>query len=222
MIHTLIVLIALINPLAFGAPNSQSETKVAESDTHQASVGFDLQWAPIHYTNYSFAPGAPTARSGNAVMMGIEWLPIQRFGKLGLGVGAGFFVQANQEVGSDQRATLNAIPLDAHLSYHFDYSENQLIVPFASVGPSLTFLRQTSSTGAAIVGTQKYAGWEYSFGGQLCLNRIDPMSSRSFRMLTDVERSYIVFSFNRSQPLYADQSPDLSYSVVRLGFRLEI
>lgn len=220
------MMLLVLSSFAFGAQTDQSSTKFEAEIPRMGSVGLDVQWAPIQFANYTFAPGAPTVRSGNALLLSLEWLPLrsfgQSFGKLGLGAGAGFFTQPNQEAGGNAQASLVALPLEAHFSYHFDYAENQLIVPFASAGTSLTLLRQTSSTGAAIPGTQSYQGWEYSFGGQLCLNRIDPHGARSLRRLLGVENTYILFSFNRSQPIFAAHAPDLSYTVYRLGFRVEI
>ncbi|MBI1859816.1 MAG: hypothetical protein HYR96_02730 [Deltaproteobacteria bacterium] len=213
-------LFLLVSSLALAGTETESRMTEAE-EFHPANIGLDFQWAPIQYTNYSYAPGSPTSRPGNAILASLEWLPLDHYGKLGVGIGAGLFVQANQLLNDGRTASLTGIPLDAHVSYYFDYIENQLLVPFASLGTSLTLLQQSSPNGASISPTQSYQGWEYSFGGEICLNAIDGHSSRSLRRLTGIKRSYVSASYIRSQPI-SPAGPDLSYSGYRVGFRLEI
>ena len=214
------ILVLLVGAIALAAP--ETESKLTEPDeSRPANVAVDVRWAPIQFSNYSFAPGSRTIRPGNAVLLSLEWLPFHHYGKAGIGAGAGFFVQPNQDLKDGRTATLSAFPLDIHASYYFDYLENQLIVPYASVGASWVFLQQSSPNGASIPGTQSYQGWEYSFGGEICLTPIDRNSAHSLRRLLGIERTYLTVSYQRSQPLNRGV-PDLSYDVYRLGFRVEI
>ncbi len=204
------------------AASQETQQPIGLTASQTMTVGVDVRWAPIQFAQYSYTTGVPTEKNGHAALISLEWLAIERFGKLGLGLGSGFFAQPDQDIGGNRFASLYAIPLETHLSYHFDYWSDQFVVPFATVGTSITFLRQASASGAEISGTQQYQGWEYSFGGQLCLNAIDRHGAKSFNKNFGVNNTYLIFQYSRSQPLFLTRAPDLSYQVYQLGFRLEI
>lgn len=218
----LLFTIAVTASLGFATETTQSETKVELPRESLFSVGLDVKYAPIRYSRYEMAPGSAITQAGVAGMVRLEWLPIQKYGKLGIGGETGFFGIANQTVDQNRFATVYTLPIGAQLSYHFDFIEDQIIVPFVSIGTSVTYLKQQSSTGAAIANTLSYQGWEYTFGAQLCMNKLDTHGAKSFKKNYGIDNTYIVFDYTRSQPLYLSQAPNLSYEVYRVGFRLEI
>lgn len=222
MMKYLLTVTFVVSWFAMATEHTASQITVDSGPSHLTSVGLDVKYAPIHYSQYEMAPGSALGKSGHAAIIALEWLPIQVYGKMGIGVETGFFGIANQWVDSDRLATVYTLPIGARLNYHFDYTENQILVPYLSLGASITLVRQQSSTGADLSETLSYRGWEYSFGAQLCVNKIDPHGAKSFRRALGVDNTYLTFDYTRNQPLYLDRLPRLSYEVFRLGFRLEI
>lgn len=207
--------------VTLAAPPAQLES-TQTIEQHPITVGLELKYAPLRFDRYHLAPEKPAQENGNAALIAVEWLLVQKLGKVGLGLETGFFAASHQRIDEHRIAHLYAIPALARLSYHFDYFSNQLLVPFASVGAGLTFLRQVSSTGANIAQTQTYQGWEYTIGGQLCLNSIDPYGSRAINRNLGINNTYLLFEFTQNQPAQAGQMAVLSYQVYRFGLRLEI
>src|SRR3989338_2804592 len=218
--RTLCLLAWGLSLVTHAAPTQAESTETIER--HPITVGFELKYAPLRFDRYHLAPEKPAHENGNATLIALEWLLVQNLGKVGLGIETGFFAASHQRIDEHRIAHLYAIPAHARLSYHFDYFSDQLLVPFASVGGGLTLLRQVSSTGANIAGTQMYQGWEYTLGGQLCLNKIDPHGSKSMNRNFGINNTYLLFEFTQNQPLQAGQKAVLSYQVYRFGLRLEI
>lgn len=116
--------------------------------------GLDIQYASVKYPNYLFGPGVGAPDSGTAIFVAFEWFALKNPGKLGIGLEVGAFVLPNEQVvpapangsGYNEVATLYTFPVNAMVSYRFDYMDNneQILVPFVKAGPGVAVSSQRS------------------------------------------------------------------------------
>lgn len=187
------------------------------------SKALDLQYSPMTFPNYAFSSTQRLEKMGGAVRLGMEWLPIQTIGKIGVGGSAGFFAASDTPTGPDRVATVYALPLETYLSYHFDYVPDQLLVPYARVGLNLSLAWQGSRTGGMTVpGTQTFYGWSYAFGVQLHLNNIDPSAAKKLDKSVGINSTYLIAEWTKCDFLDLHRAPDLTYNAFRVGLRFEM
>jgi hypothetical protein len=193
------------------------------SRDYQTMSGIDVQYSPISYPNYDYYSGLKPNRLGTGLRVAYEFLPFDnRFGKIGLGLGAGFDFVPNIDFGDGRRATLNVFPLGAFLSYRADYTRNQILVPFGKIGSSMVLVNQSSDTGGGRPGAQTYYGLDMGGGVELCLNALDRDAAASLLRTIGIHDSYITFEYISSQSLGKKRAPDMSHSEYRIGLRFEI
>jgi hypothetical protein len=188
------------------------------------NFGLDLQYSPIPYKNYTFGNGFGTDKASQGGHVGFEYIPMKNYGKLGFGLGFGFFVLPDQTTGTgDQAATLYTLPLEASISYRFDYVDNQILVPFIRAGADATLSKQGSRTnGVTRDGVRTYYGFDYSAGLELNLDFIEPRSAATMERKFGINNTYIIFEYMTSNAINKNTEPDLSYQAFRLGLRFEM
>ena len=209
--------------LALNAAAAESSVGVLEETSYSRSsfvnVGVDIQFVPIRYKNYQWTDGQTSNETGSGLHLGVEWIPFdERYGKLGFGLGFGFYAIRNVTF-NGKRATLTALPLEAYLSYRFDYVEDQILVPFVKVGASGALTKQK---GIEVPGMQTYYGFDYSAGLELCLDQIDRSASRHLMMNTGISNTYLAFEYLRSAYLNQHRGPNLTRDEMRIGLRFEM
>ncbi len=181
------------------------------------SAGIDLEYTPVSYGNYRWSDGKTYGTSGNGAHLAVEWIPFgNRIGKLGFGLGIGFYdvsrVPVNNGLGE-----IRALPLEAFASYRLDYWNNQWVVPFVKAGPDVTFARISNASS-----NLTYYGLDTAAGLELCLNRLDWDSAKSFERSIGVHNTYLMAEYVRSQRIGTQVVPDLSHQEVRFGMRFEL
>jgi hypothetical protein len=153
----------------------------------------------------------------------LEWIPIKNYGKVGLGVGAGFSLITDADVGGGAYATLYVFPIQGLITYQFDYMENQFLVPYVKFGPSMAILMQKSDTRGGRSPINPYYGFDYGAGLQLCLNNLEPSAARALDSSTGINATYLTFEVLYSSNLRGSGvDPDLSRREIRAGMRFEM
>ncbi len=209
---------------SFGTATAVPQDEAAKVQTSYfpespQQFGFDLFYVPIHYPKYSWVNNEAREENGNAVHLGLEWMPFDTtYGKIGFGLGTGLHVIKNVNFGGTN-ATLTVVPVQTFVSYRFDYVKKQIVVPFLKVGTELALAKQK---GIEKDGYQTYYGWEYSGGLEFCLNSIDQRSARSLDRSLGINATYLIFEYAKSAQLGARREPDLSHDELRFGLRFEI
>jgi len=210
------VLAFVVSTLSVKAAQQVETTYIAESPQQ---FGLDLFYVPISYPKYTWVNNETTDRNGHAFHLAFEWMPIDpTYGKLGLGLGVGLHVIKNVDF-RGTNATLTVIPMDAFLTYRFDYLYQQILVPYLKFGPNISMAKQR---GIEKSGFQIYYGWEMGGGLELCLNPIDRSSGRYLDMKTGINTTYLMIEYVNSKQLGVKRTPDLSHDEIRFGLRFEI
>ncbi len=196
-----------------------TEMEPTPRPSSQVSAGVDLEYTPVSYSNYTWVDGRNHSNSGNGAHLGVEWIPFgNRIGKVGLGLGIGFYDVSQIQLSSGGLGEIRALPLEAFVSYRLDYWANQWIVPFVKVGPDVTFARISN-----MPGNLTYYGLDTTGGIELCLNRLDWDSAKTFERTVGVHNTYLIAEFVKSQRISSALSgPDLSHQEVRFGMRFEM
>jgi len=188
----------------------------------ERGFGVDLQFVSAAYPNYEFATGVTNPKAALGVRMAFEWLVLQSYGKLGVGISAGGTVNSNFAVTDTAVATLYTFPLGAYVSYHLDFFENQWVVPFGKLGANVTIAAQRSNQGMARAGTQSFNGLDIGGGIQLNLNNVEKSAARSLDETTGINTTYLIGEIVKTSGLSSGQSPDLSRTEYRIGLRFEM
>ena len=197
----------------------QEEIKYIESPR---SVGMDIQYSPVTYPKYNYV-GATSNKNGVGGYFSLEWLAWQKYGKVGLGGSTGFFVLPDVDRGDGTFASLYTVPIQAFVTYRFDYLENQFLIPFVKLGPEMEIVTQGSGTGGGRSGIPNYYGFDYGGGIAFCLNALEPSSANTLDSRTGINGTYLTLEAQVSLNLNgAGADPDLSRTEFRAGLRLEM
>lgn len=220
-----IYLFGILVLLSFGAraewldSDGYSDSEPLESPLFGA---LELQYAPIRYPNYTWVDDVRSSKGGQGVRAALEWIIFPAdYGKLGLGTGFSFQRIENVALGADRTATLTLYPVEAYLTYRFDYVPDQVLVPFVKGGARYTFVQQASSTGGGREGTAGHASWDYGAGLQLCLDVFDANSAQVFDKSSGVNATFAVFEYLRSRPMNQRTVTSLDHEELRAGLRFE-
>ncbi len=221
--------------IAFSAPPGEEERIRKERESLEKATlkyetplnfGFDLSYSPRKFSNYQYVPGLISDKVGYAVAMRFEWLALKQYGKLGIGLGSGVSVHPNIVIvaGSagteDQVATLYTIPIEVSLTYRADFVRNQILVPYGSVGMSLTLLKQSSSFGYSRSGLQTFKGLEFGAGIQFNLNTLETSAARSLDQSIGINNSQLFAEYHVVNSM-GTAIYDLSRKEWRFGIRFE-
>ena len=185
------------------------------------SAGLNIQYVPISYSHYLWNGQSTNNHVGDGLMLSAEWLPIVHYGKLGIGLGLGYYILRNVQYSPTASATLNTFPIESYLTYRFDYTKNQILVPFIQGGPSIVFAGQTNSHAS---GPQTFKGLDYAAGVELGLNALDPTTARDAAYSLGIHNTYVIFEYLRSDYLGTPPTtgPDLIHAEYRIGLRFEM
>ena len=188
------------------------------------AFGLDLQYASITYPNYLWSGEHAMEKQGHGLRFALEWLPFGEInvGKLGIGIGAGLNQVKGVSYGTEQKASLTTVPLEAFLSYRFDYLRQQFFVPFVKAGPGLTFARPQTEYGPGRDAWYTYTGLSWAAGAELCLSPLEKRSARLLDQNFGINDTYIVFEYQKTVALGARREIDLAHQEFRLGLRFEM
>ena len=171
--------------------------RTIEAPAEQPSAAIDLRYAPIQQD------------FGQSFAVSIEWLPITRFGKFGIGGETGIFAVGNTNDPKNPNKGDYEIPLNLRLSYRFDYLPGQFFVPYVASTHNITSLRSaTSRTSVQGVRYPLQSTTAQTIGIQLRLNNIDPALS--------LKRSLGV------KNVYLSTEMELTDTIFLVGLKFEI
>lgn len=173
------------------------------------SFGLDLKYRPIQF------PGLSSA-NGHGGQLALEYLPAAPYkhyvGKPAIGLSAGFGKIPN--IGSG--VSFTTLPVSAYLAYRLDFLDNQILVPFGKIGRSVTFTHRGRG------GNGRYQSWDYSLGGQLCLNSLDSRSARNLDTEIGINNTYLIVEWVKSSAADGVVQDDLSHEEWQIGLRFEM
>ena len=224
----IIISLCLISYSAVASEDTTSQEKKKEYYQSPLEFALDVQYYAPSYKKYVYDKSSTTSAEGltseigKGAQVSFEWLPFgNKIGKFGIGVGTGFSMIDTASITVDtttRSVSLFVIPTQAFLSYRLDFFQNQIIVPFAKIGGSASWLRQTLDGGTS----DKMAyGLDYSVGGELCLNAIESRAGRELDARFGVNGTYLIFEYLKSQKLSETNLVNLAYDAFRFGMRFE-
>ncbi|MCB0404905.1 MAG: hypothetical protein KDD51_08975 [Bdellovibrionales bacterium] len=212
------------------------------AELRPARFGVVLGYGAPTYSHFSYAgSGAGISGRGHAAQARLEWIPLRLpVGTFSVGVGLGFAVSPrtvtltnatptaeelrkdSSIVSVDRSNVLVSIPVETYLTYRAEFLEDQIVVPFARVGPSVTFVRQASNSGAP-ERAGKFFGLEYAAGIQVLLNAIDGGAAKSLRINAGLQQTYLTVEYARKTDLGVKNPDalDLRGDVIRAGLRFQ-
>ncbi|MCB0417837.1 MAG: hypothetical protein KDD39_09315 [Bdellovibrionales bacterium] len=215
---------------------------IEAAEAQPSRFGLSLGYGAPTYTNYTYAgSGAGINGRGHAAQARVEWMPLRLpVGTFSIGLGVGFAVsprtvtlaksaptaeELRKDSGIesvDRSNVLVSIPVETYLTYRAELLENQLVVPFARIGPSITFVRQASNSGAP-ERAGKFFGLEYAAGIQVLLNGIDSGAAKSLRINAGLQQTYLTVEYARKAELGVKNPDnfDLRGDVIRAGLRFQ-
>lgn len=205
----------------------EAMAKVAAKYESPLNFGIDLSYSPRVYENYKYTDVITSNNSGYAGSVTFEWMPITGYGKAGIGLGTGFSIHPNvilipaDGTNDDQLATLYTVPIELHLSYHFDYIKNQIVVPYGKFGPSMTLIKQSSNFGFARDGINTFTGLDFAGGLELCLNPMEKSAARALDSNFGINISYLFAEYHVTRAMGSSSAFDLSRKEWRFGLRFE-
>jgi hypothetical protein len=219
--------VSLNQALAFAEPSETSSPITEDPASNQTVIrgpiaspldfGLDFQFLPARYPNYQYTTTAQSNRMGMGGRLGFDWLPVTgRFGKGGLGGGAGYTKISNVDIGTGS-SWLETFPLDVYLTYRFDYLHDQALVPFVKGGFEKHFARQQA--GAAL---SQYNGWNVSAGLAILLDWVDRASAQQLDNSTGINNTYVTMEYLMSRRAGSETAINLVRDEVRLGLRFEM
>lgn len=180
--------------------------------------GLDVQFVPVSYPGFEWAPGTFNAKSGQGVRIAWEWIPYAGVaGKLGLGIAGGYSKISGIPIEGVAPLTLEVIPLDLQATYRFHYAKNQLFVPFVHAGPEVHFGEQIGSKRNI-----QYRGLVFGGGLSLQLDYVDPISAGQLDSSTGINNCFLVVDIIRSQPLGNENTVNFARDEIRAGLRFEM
>jgi hypothetical protein len=198
--------------------------------------GIDKQFATA-------TPYADTFGGGSMILFGVHWdyQLFQKFGSLAIGAGVRFGTRKGKAVDDAGVTTtdstkLRMLPLQADLTYRFDYAAIRWgvpLVPYARGGLTYAMWWVLNGRGeiASAYGSDGKGrtarggtfGWHAAVGLQLLLDWIDTSVAREFDEEVGVNNSYLFaeVSFNELNDFGSSESFDLSDRTVSFGLMFE-
>lgn len=193
-------------------PISSSEETVTVPVQSPLQFGLDIKYLPAQFPELSGARG-----KGGA--LALEWIPFGEYrhymGKPAIGVSVAGSYIANF-LPNTPYGKLTVYPLTAYFAYRLDFIDNQIFVPFGKVGRSVSLLSRPLN------GAYQYDSWDYSLGGEICLNAIDSRSARQLDASTGINNTYLVVEWIKSVGNRGTAQPNLARNEWQIGLRFEM
>lgn len=221
LIPILFILLALATLKGMGAEETGHLAEAdATPDYQRIWAGLDLQYVPATFPHYTFASGLTTEQSALGFRLAAEMVAIDAiFGKVGLGLGAGFFNVA--DISSDTgNASLQLIPVDVSLSYRMDIFQNQVLVPFVKIGTTRTSILSRQPEWGNKNETALTA--DMTFGAELLLDVLDRSSASSLNHRIGIRNTFLLFEYHRARFLQSSTQANLTSDQIRMGLRFEM
>ncbi|MFZ4577083.1 MAG: MXAN_2562 family outer membrane beta-barrel protein [Myxococcota bacterium] len=172
----------------------------------------------------------------------IDWNIFHGFGDLSMGVGAGWWSATGQSLAvsggaTEDKTTLNIIPLTLDLVYRFDWVSKKTgfpLIPYGKVGLAYgvwwiengvgNISRYTDAAGDTFVGQGGVAGLHGSLGLRFQLDPLEPSAARSFDIEMGVNHSYLFGEWRRLSlnDFGNSKSIDLSDDVLVFGLAFDL
>lgn len=173
------------------------------------SFGLDLKYRPVQF------PGL-TAATGQGGQLALEYLPAAPYkmyvGKPAIGLSAGFGKISNIGAG----VSFTTLPVSAYLAYRLDFLDNQILVPFGKIARGITLEHRSNGNNS------RYQSWEYSLGGELCLNSLDKRSAKNLDMDVGINNTYLIVEWMKSTAVDGYVQDKLAHEEWQIGLRFEM
>ena len=180
--------------------------------------GFDLQFGfPLFGSYVIEGLGSPLSSSSTAIRVAFEWIPLDTIGKLGIGASVGYFGTSGFSIGPTATVDVYGIPLEAFVTYRFDYWSHQALVPYVTGG----FQYTTSSTVANNTNFTGAAGYFFGLGLAISLRPFNRSDATRLDYTYGINDTYLVVEYTMVTMLDRATAPDLSVSALRGGLRFE-
>ncbi len=203
-------------------------SRLAAADVEDYSsplrFGLDLYYAPIKYNAFFLDPGTGLDASLNQSAAGFyfEWIPITRFGKLGVGVGYEYIFARTVTYSTGDISKISANVVELGLSYRADFLPNQYVVPYGRFAFAIVLPREITTVGGVETRPTQPSqrGTQVAFGGEVLLDWLEPHSAFNLDKDQGINNLFLYGEYIKfSSP--AGATSDLSYSGFRAGFRAE-
>lgn len=196
----------------------------AEDYASPLSFGLDIHYSQVKYSGFFVDPltAADVAPAQSGAGLYFEWLPITRWGKLGLGVGYQYVFNRTVTYSSSDTSKMSANVIEVGATYRLDYFLNQYVVPYGRFALAFVFPHENATVGGVEVkpSHSMQKGTEVAFGGEVLLDWLEPRSAANLDRDQGINNLYLFGEYIKfTSPSGA--SADLSYSGFRAGMRAE-
>jgi hypothetical protein len=197
-------LVLLIFP-QMGEATTQMVTATLSDEDKPKNI---RQFSDLRYGKITFSSGALNTVFTDSNHQILYWDTGYSFrdvvgASIGLGLvhEKGYLVDSTGSSSSDEDL-LNVLPLNASLLVRGDFFNEQILVPYASVGYDYWLWQEKS--GDADLGTDKSVsggkhGWHYAVGGQFLLDPFDKVSASLMEVKRGIRDTYLSFEYRTQE-----------------------
>ncbi len=203
-----------------------SSVGLADPEEYASPLRFavELHYGPIKYKSFFLDPatGADVSPSQSAAGFWAEWMPITKWGKIGVGVGYQYVFSRTALFSTGDTGSVSANVASLGASYRLDYFRNQYVVPYARFALAFVIPRQVNTVGSIETkpSNSTQQGTEVAFGGEVLLDWIEPRSAANLDRDQGINNMYLFaeyVSFNSP----SSASLNLTTKGLRAGMRVE-
>ncbi len=156
------------------------------------------------------------------IRLGWGWFPVKNLSIEFRGgalheVGPAIGAITGEDSGEDMK--LYVYPLQASLSYEFNFLEDQLLVPRVWAGVDWWYFEETNEFKDNVVGDKTGHHWGADIG--ILLDPADPGAAHKIKQTFGVENSYLTIGYEETVVGEEDEGLLFSGSLISVGVRLE-
>jgi len=186
--------------------------------------GLDVFYSPIHYNAFFLDPGTgiDASLSQSAAGFYFEWIPITRWGKLGIGAGYQYVFSRTITYSTGDTSSLSANCVEVGLSYRADFFHDQYVVPYGRFALTTVFPHEVTTVGGVETRPSQPSqrGTQIAFGGEVLIDWLEPKSAANLDRDQGINNLFLYGEYIKfTSP--TGVASDLSYSGFRAGFRAE-
>lgn len=203
---------------------SRFATAAPEDYASPLRFAVELDYSPIKFHGLFIDPGtgADAALSQGTTGLWAEWIPLTRWGKLGVGIGYHYVFSRTINFSTGDTSRFNAHLVQLGASYRLDYFRSQYVVPYARLALAAAIPRiiDTSANSETRINLPTQKGIEIAFGGEFLLNWLEPKAALNLDREIGINNLFLFaeyVSFNSP----SGSVVDISYRAVRGGVRCE-